>query len=59
VKNNVPCLCWAHGNLLDDLYETVQDAHERAREEVGGLLFGFYRRRELIYRRNREVKAAA
>lgn len=59
VKNNVPCLYWAHGNLLEDLETSVRDAHERAREEVGGLLFGFLRRRERLYRLNRKKAVAA
>jgi hypothetical protein len=59
VKNNVPCLCWAHGNLWEDLFNTVEDAQRRAGSEAPGLLFGFYRRRELISRHNRALKVAA
>jgi hypothetical protein len=44
VTNNVPCVCWAHGNLHDDLRETVREATYRAGEEVAGLWFGFLRR---------------
>ena len=58
VKNNVPCLCWAHGNTWEDLYCAVQDAHERARGEVPGLMFGFLRRQELIRRHNSRKRAA-
>lgn len=43
-KNNVPCLCWAHGNMHEDCRETVNDAASRAREETVGLRFGFLRR---------------
>jgi hypothetical protein len=44
VKNNVPCLCWAYGNLIDDCREAINEAQYRAREETKGLLFGFLRR---------------
>lgn len=44
VRNNVPCVCWAHGNMHDDLRETVREASWRAGEEVSGLRFGFLRR---------------
>jgi len=44
VKNNVPCLCWAHGNLNEDLREAVNEARWRAPEETAGLWFGFMRR---------------
>lgn len=44
VKNNVPCVCWAHGNLHEDLKETVSEAAWRAKEETAGLRFGFLRR---------------
>lgn len=44
VRNNVPCVCWAHGNMHDDLRETVQEAAWRAGAEVAGLRFGFLRR---------------
>jgi len=59
VKNNVPCLCWAHGNLWEDLFDTVEDAQRRAGSEAPGLLFGFYRRREMISRHNAATRAAA
>ena len=52
VKNNVPCTCWAHGNLHDDLSETVQSAWRRAREETRGLWFGFLRRKVAISKFN-------
>lgn len=54
VKNNVPCFCWAHGNMLDDADEAVAEARWRARDETVGLRFGFLRRREMIRRHNRE-----
>ncbi len=44
VKNNLPCVCWAHGNLHDDLSENVREATYRASEETAGLRFGFLRR---------------
>lgn len=44
VKNNVPCLCWSHSNMLNDCGMAVLDAQSRAPEETRGLLFGYYRR---------------
>ena len=48
VKNNVPCLCWAHGNTIEDCREAVEEAHYRAPAETVGLRFGFLRRKVLI-----------
>lgn len=44
VKNNVPCLCWMHGNSDESLKEAVDGAYRRARDEVTGLKFGLLRR---------------
>lgn len=52
VKNNVPCFCWAHGNMLDDAHEAVNEAAWRAKDETVGLRFGFLRRRRMIERHN-------
>lgn len=46
VKAHVPCLCWQHGNTIEDCMET---AREYARE-APGLLFGAYRRLSSIKR---------
>jgi hypothetical protein len=43
-KNNVPCLCWAHGNMIEDCQEAVNEAAWRAPAETVGLRFGFLRR---------------
>jgi hypothetical protein len=48
VKNNVPCTCWAHGNLHEDLRNSVEAAASRAPDETRGLRFGFLRRLFLI-----------
>ena len=46
VKEAVPCLCWAYGNIIDDCIEAAREyAHE-----LPGLLFGAYRREVAIYR---------
>lgn len=45
VGNNLPCFCWAHGNLLDDCISGIESAYDRARDEVRGLRFGFLRLR--------------
>jgi hypothetical protein len=39
VKNSVPCFCWAHGNLDEDVRNTIEEAYWRARDEVRGLAF--------------------
>ncbi len=43
-QNNVPCLCWSHGNRIEDCREAIEDATWRASEETAGLRFGFLRR---------------
>jgi hypothetical protein len=52
-RNNVPCLCWAHGNLIDDCKYAVEEAIRRAPEETAGLWFGLLRR---IVERDRKNK---
>src|SRR5882672_3202793 len=49
-QNNVPCLCWAHGNRIEDCREAINEAMWRASEETLGLRFGFLR---LIVKRDR------
>lgn len=39
VKNSVPCFCWAHGNLDEDVRNAIEEAYLRARDEVRGLAF--------------------
>jgi len=56
VKNNLPCVCWAHGNLHDDLKENVRGATWRAHEETRGLMFGFLRRMVAIDKHNASRK---
>lgn len=53
-KNNVPCLCWAHGNLTEDCREATQGAAWRAPDETRGLQFGLLRRIVLRDRFNKE-----
>ncbi len=57
-QNNVPCLCWAHGNTWEDCFNAVQDACERAPEETRGLKFGFLKRQHLIRKFNASRRAA-
>jgi hypothetical protein len=52
--NNVPCLCWAHHNLINDCREAVVEAHYRAPEETRGLRFRLER---MIVRRDRLNRA--
>lgn len=41
VMAHVPCACWAHGNMIDDVIEAARDFSS----EAPGLLFGAYRRK--------------
>lgn len=50
VQNNVPCLCWSYGNMLNDCGMAVLDARHRAPAETHGLLFGLFRRFAAITR---------
>jgi hypothetical protein len=59
VRNNVPCLCWQHGNADESLKEAVDDAYSRARDEVVGLKFGLLRRFTLRDRFNKSRAASA
>lgn len=43
VSINIPCWCWAHGNLIEDAKEIIQAAYHEAPDEVKGLAFGFGR----------------
>jgi hypothetical protein len=55
VQINIPCFCWAHGNLIDDCRNIIQAAYEQAPDEVKGLAFGFGR---LLVKARRERRAA-
>ena len=44
VKAHVPCFCWAHGNMLDDARETI----DQYRHECEGLWFGFLRKLYIV-----------
>lgn len=46
VLAHVPCSCWTHGNMIE---EVIEDA-EHWNHEAPGLLFGALRRRVLINR---------
>lgn len=43
-KNNVPCLCWAYGNIIEDCKGAIEEARFRAPAETRGLWFGLLRR---------------
>jgi hypothetical protein len=59
VANNLPCFCWAHGNLLEDGRDAVDAADWRAGEEVKGIRFGFARRVLTIRKHNAAARLAA
>jgi hypothetical protein len=59
-KNNVPCLCWAHGNTIEDCREAIEEAAWRAPIEAAGLRFGFLRRlvlRDKFYAKRQAARA--
>ena len=58
VKNNVPCLCIMHGNMDEEMSSAIDDAYDRACEEVVGLKFGFLRRKLMRDRHNQLSRAA-
>jgi hypothetical protein len=58
VKNNIPCTCWAHGNLREDLRESVEHAAFRAADETAGIRFGFLRRLVAIDKFNAARRSA-
>lgn len=59
VQNNVPCFCWAYGNMIEDAGTAIVDAVSRAPAETVGLRFGFLRRKIIRDRRNRQARTIA
>jgi hypothetical protein len=60
VQNNVPCLCWAFGHILEDCREAVEEASWRGEDgEPLGLRFGFARRIYALRKFNSERQKAA
>lgn len=43
-ERNIPCVCWAHGNILDDAREAIWEAAYHAPDETKGLRFEFLRK---------------
>jgi hypothetical protein len=43
---NIPCVCWSHGNMIEDCIESLREYSH----ELPGLLFGGYRRKVIIER---------
>ena len=58
-KNNVPCLCIMHGDMDDQIRNSIDDAYERSRDEVKGLWFGYARRMVARKRHNEAAKIEA
>lgn len=56
VKNSVPCFCWAHGSMIDDASQAIDDAYSRAPDEVKGLRMGYLRLRAAGNRAWRESR---
>lgn len=57
VENNIPCACWHHGNMHDELWQNIEDAVDRAPKETVGIRFGFRRRLWKIQEARKEKKA--
>lgn len=57
VMNNVPCFCWAHGDMTQNATEAIEAATYRAPKETAGLYFGFLRRLVLRDRHNKAANA--
>lgn len=56
---NIPCLCFAHGNAIQDCREAIEAAQYRAPDETKGLYFGFMRRIVAREKLNRAKSATA
>lgn len=56
VQNNLPCFCWAYGNVIDDAIEAVREAAFGAPAETAGLRFGLGRLLVKLRRHNRAAR---
>lgn len=56
IKNSIPCFCWAHGSLHDDVENIISEAYYQAADEVRGLRFGVGR---LLVKARQERRRAA
>jgi hypothetical protein len=59
VQNNIPCWCWAHGNMLEDAHNIIREAYAQAADEVRGVAFGFGRLLVKQRRKRAEMMRAA
>lgn len=62
--NSLPCFCWSHGSLHEEIRETLREVRWHVGEEVAGLAFAVgrieVRRRRLVAsRRNPPSQVAA
>lgn len=55
-RNNVPCVCKVHGNLIEECEDAIDAATFRVSEETVGLRFGFLRRKVLRDKFNARCK---
>jgi hypothetical protein len=44
VERNIPCVCWSHGDMLENARDAIAAATDRAAEETKGLKFEFWRK---------------
>lgn len=57
LQNNLPCFCWAHGNMLEDAWASIDEAYAKASDEVRGLRFGFLKRIVAQRQHNKAARA--
>jgi hypothetical protein len=57
LEANTPCLCWAHGNLLDDIRGHLDEIASDLMDEAPGVLFAAGRRYVRLRERARADRA--
>jgi hypothetical protein len=57
LKANTPCFCWAHGNLLDDIRDHLDEIASDLMDEAPGVLFAAGRRYVRLRERARADRA--
>lgn len=55
LQTSLPCFCWAHGNLREDIRLALEDARYRAPEEMRGVAFRLGR---IVIAERRKMEAA-
>ena len=58
LRTNVPCFCWAHGNLIQDCRDTIDAAYQKAADEDRCLAVGVGRLLVKAKRNRQSMQAA-